>query len=90
MDENKNELKKKWFSLLDLKSGFWQIKLDKEASNLCTLRFYKFKRLPFGIRYVPEEFQKQNQKYFRDIKILFYILIPTEDEMSHEKTVKKV
>jgi len=27
---------KKWFILFDLKTGFWQIKLDEQSSNMCT------------------------------------------------------
>lgn len=50
----------KWFSFLDLKSGFWRIKLDKESSDVCTFStpfgFYKFKTLPFGISCAPEKF----------------------------------
>ena len=43
----------KVFSTLDAQCGYWQVKLDKESSALCTFntRFgrYAYKRLPFGI-----------------------------------------
>ena len=52
----------KVFSVLDAKSGFWQIPLDESSSLLCTFNTphgrYKFKRLPFGIKSAPEVFQK--------------------------------
>lgn len=42
----------KHFSVLDANSGFWQIPLDKESSDLCCFNTpfgqYKFLRLPFG------------------------------------------
>ena len=50
----------KVFSTLDAMSGFWQIPLDKESSDLCTFSTpfgrYKFLRLPFGITWAPEVF----------------------------------
>ena len=52
----------KVFSVLDAKSGFWQIPLDEASSLLCTFNTphgrYKFKRLPFSIKSAPEVFQK--------------------------------
>ena len=52
----------KVFSVLNAKSGFWQIPLDEASSLLCTFNtphgWYKFKRLPFGIKSAPEVFQK--------------------------------
>ncbi|KAI8483081.1 hypothetical protein Bbelb_392370 [Branchiostoma belcheri] len=55
------ELKKaKVFSVLDAKSGYWQVVLDEESSLLTTFNTpsgrYKWKRLPFGIKSSPEEF----------------------------------
>jgi hypothetical protein len=41
-------------SALDLNMGYYHIKLDADAQNLCTLVFpwgkYKYKRLPMGIK----------------------------------------
>ncbi|XP_019614733.1 PREDICTED: uncharacterized protein K02A2.6-like [Branchiostoma belcheri] len=58
------ELKKaKVFSVLDAKSGYWQVVLDEESSLLTTFNTpsgrYKWKRLPFGIKSSPEEFQRR-------------------------------
>lgn len=42
-----------YYSVLDLKDGFYQIELENESSKLCTFSTphgcYKFKRLPFGV-----------------------------------------
>ena len=51
-----------YFSKLDASSGYWQIKVDEESSNLLTFgtpfgRLW-FKRLPYGIHSASEVFQK--------------------------------
>ena len=42
-----------YFSKLDASSGYWQIRVDEESSNLLTFGKpsgrYRFKRLPYGI-----------------------------------------
>lgn len=93
-------LNKKFYTLLDLKQGFWQIKLDKESSDLCTFStpfgFYKFNRLPFGLSCAPEAFINMVQKYFGKIdvnNIVIYfddLLIATENEELHDMLLKKV
>lgn len=51
-----------FYSVLDLKDGFYQIELDTESSKLCTFSTpygcYRFKRLPFGLSIGPELCQK--------------------------------
>ena len=46
------------FSILDAKSGFWQLKLDEEYSRSCTFNtpigHYRFTRLPLGVKCAPE------------------------------------
>jgi hypothetical protein len=50
-------------SALDLNMSYYQIKLDADAQNLCTIVFpwhmqkYKYKRLPMGIE-IPQMFFK--------------------------------
>ncbi|XP_035700303.1 uncharacterized protein K02A2.6-like [Branchiostoma floridae] len=55
--------KAKVFSVLDAKNGYWQVALDEESSVLTTFNTpsgrYKWKRLPFGIKSSPEEFQRR-------------------------------
>jgi hypothetical protein len=62
----------KVFSVLDAKSGFWQIPLDEASSLLCTFNTphgrYKFKRLPFGIKSVPEVFQKHMKQLLEGLE----------------------
>jgi len=62
-------INKKIFTVLDVKKGFWHVKLDSKSSDLCTFStpfgYFKFNRLPFGIATAPEIFIKLNQKYLR-------------------------
>ena len=63
--------KAKVFSVLDAKSGFWQVKLDDASSKLTTFNTafgrYRWLRMPFGISSAPEEFQKR-MNVFGDLK----------------------
>jgi len=63
LEEIKIELiNKKYFSVLDVKSSFYHMILDKESSKMfnfsTTYGIYRFKRLPFGVSSAPELFQK--------------------------------
>ena len=52
----------KVFSTLDLRDGFWQVKVDEASSRLTTFTTpfgrFRWKVLPFGIAPAPEIFQK--------------------------------
>ena len=55
-------------SVLDATLGYWQVRMDKESSKLCTFNTpfgrYRFTRLPFDIKSAPEVFQ---QTYVRTV-----------------------
>ena len=53
----------KVFSVLDVRNGFWHVKLDESSSLLTTFHTpfgrYRWKRMPFGISSAPEVFQRR-------------------------------
>ena len=55
--------KAKLFTILDVQSGFWHVKLDEPSSFLTTFNTpfgrYLWKRMPFGISSAPEVFQRK-------------------------------
>ena len=83
----------KVFSVLDAKSGFWQIPLDEASSLLCTFNTphgrYKFKRLPFGIKSAPEVFQKHMKQLLEGLDgvevILDDILVWGKNMVQHDE-----
>ena len=55
--------KAKFFTVMDVKDGFWHIELDRKSQELTTFNTpwgrYMWKRLPFGICSAPEVFQRR-------------------------------
>ena len=88
----------KVFSTLDAASGFWQIQLDKESSNLTCFNtlfgWYKFNRLPFGITSAPEVFQGTMEALFEDLEgcevIVDEILVWGKDDAEHDRRLVQV
>lgn len=88
----------KYFSVLDLKDGFWHVKLAEESRKLCTFATpfgnYRFLRMPFGIKTGPKVFQRMNEMNFGDIEnVLIYfddIMIMGATKEEHDETLRKV
>ena len=61
----------KYFSKVDLKDGYWQVKLTYKASLLTTFHThrgrFRFKRLPFGLSSANEVFQKRICQIFDNL-----------------------
>ena len=89
---------KKLFTVLDQTSGFWQVQLDDESTDLCTFNTpfgrYKFLRLPFGISCAPEIYQKLVEKTFGDISgthvVFDDLIIAAETEEEHDRILNEV
>uniref|UniRef100_A0A8C9SK33 ribonuclease H n=1 Tax=Scleropages formosus TaxID=113540 RepID=A0A8C9SK33_SCLFO len=63
-----------WFSVLDLRSGYYQIPLsaaDKEKTAfICPAGFYQFERMPQGICGAPATFQRVMERTVGDMNLL--------------------
>ncbi|KAK3703408.1 hypothetical protein QZH41_003904 [Actinostola sp. cb2023] len=61
----------KYFSIVDARSGYWNIKLDEESSYYTTFNSpfgrYRFCRLPFGLICAQDVFQKKVDETFGDL-----------------------
>ena len=88
----------KYFSVLDASSGFWQVSLDTENTDLCTFNTpfgrYKFKCLPFGLSSSQDVFQNLLSEMFEYIEgvevVVDDVLIWGETEDQHDFCLMKV
>lgn len=88
----------KYFSTLDCKQSFWQTRLHKESTDLCTFNTifgrYKFLRMPFGISSASEVFHKRLFECFDDIQgvELFVddLLIYAPSRREHDERLRQV
>ena len=67
------------FSMMDFKSGFWQVKMVLESQQYTTftvgnLGFYKFTRMPFGLCNAPVTFQCLMQNTLRELNLAYCII----------------
>jgi len=89
---------KKVFTIIDMKDGFWQVKLDNASSLLCTFNTpygrYSMNRLPFGISSAPEVFQKRNNEIFGDIPgacvVFDDLIVAGVDNAEHDEVLRQV
>ena len=89
---------KQIFTVIDMKDGYWHVKLTEKSSHLCTFHTpwgrKRFKRMPFGIGSASEVMQKRNEETFADIPgvriIADDMIISAKDETEHDAIVRKV
>ena len=79
------------FSCLDLKSGFWQIKMDEASKQyttftMCNLGFFECDRMPFGLCNAPATFQWLMQNCMGELNFI-YCLIYLDDLIVFSRTV---
>ncbi|XP_048242476.1 uncharacterized protein K02A2.6-like [Haliotis rufescens] len=80
----------KYFSCLDLKSGYWQVVVDEEhkartAFTVGPLGFYECNSMPFGLTNAPATFQRLMERCTCDIHLL-QCLIYLDDIIVFSKT----
>ena len=96
-----NLLGSQLFSSVDLKSGYWQVKMNEERIPLTAftvepLSFYKCERMPFGLTNAPATFQRLMETCLGDLNLhwciicLDDIVIFSKDLASHLETLEAV
>ena len=71
------------FSCIDLKSGFWQVKMAEEsrqytAFTVGSMGVYKFSQMSFGLCNTPATFQRLMQECLGELNLM-YALIYLDD-----------
>lgn len=82
----------KWFSVLDLRSGYYQIPMsetDKEKTAfICPLGFYQFERMPQGISGAPATFQRVMKRTIGNMNFL-EVLVYLDDLIVFGRTIEE-
>lgn len=82
----------KWFSVLDLRSGYYQVEMSEEHKEktafLCPLGFFQFERMPQGITGAPATFQRLMEKAVGDMNLL-QVLVYLDDLIVFGKTLEE-
>lgn len=81
-----------WFSVLDLRSGYYQIPLCEEDQEktafICPVGFYQFQRMPQGICGAPSTFQRVMEKTVGDMNLL-EVLVYLDDLIIFGRTLEE-
>ncbi len=82
----------KWFLVLDLKSGFYQIEMDEadkhKTAFVCPLGFWEFNRMPQGITNAPSMFQRLMERCMGDLHRK-QVLVFIDDLIVFSKTLEE-
>ena len=79
----------RFFSSMDLKSGFWQIRMSEKsrqytAFTVGSLGMYEFLRMPYGLCNAPATFQRLMQNCLGELN-LTYALVYLDDVIVYSK-----
>ncbi|XP_077385347.1 uncharacterized protein LOC144023586 [Festucalex cinctus] len=89
-----------WFSVLDLKSGYYQIEVEEadkpKTAFVCPLGFWEFNRMPQGVTNAPSTFQRLMERCMGDMHLkvalvfLDDIIVFSKTLEEHEERLMKV
>jgi len=87
----------KYFSIVDARSGYWNIKLDRKSSYYTTFLTpfgrFRFLRLPFGLSCSSDMFQKKIDETYHDMNFVTGIaddlVIMGYDDEDHDRNMKQ-
>ncbi|KAL7883350.1 hypothetical protein SRHO_G00010080 [Serrasalmus rhombeus] len=81
-----------WFTVLDLRSGYYQIPVAEEDQEktafICPLGFYQFQRMPQGVSGAPATFQRLMEKVVGDMNLL-QVLVYLDDLIVFGRTLEE-
>ena len=81
-----------WFSVLDLKSGYYQIEVEEadkpRTAFVCPLGFWEFNRMPQGVTNAPGTFQRLMEKCMGDMH-LKDVLVFLDDLIVFSRTLEE-
>ena len=81
----------KYFSTLDLCSGYWQIEIEEKDKIKTAFTtedgHYEFNRMPFGLANAPATFQRFLDNVLRPVKTKF-AMVYLDDVIVYSKTIK--
>ena len=79
-----------WFSVLDLKSGYYQMEMEEEDKEKtafwCPLGFYEFNRMPQGLCNAPASFQRLMERCIGDMAFTD-VIVYLDDLLVFSKTL---
>ena len=83
----------RYFSCMDLKSSFWQVKMSEKAHQytaftVVSMGVYEFLRMPYGLCNAPTTFQRLMQNCLGELN-LTYTLIYLDDVIVYSCTEEK-
>lgn len=82
----------KWFSVLDLKSGYYQVEVEEadkhKTAFVCPLGFFEFNRMPQGVTNAPSTFQRLMERCMGDIN-LKEVLVFLDDLIVFSETLEQ-
>jgi len=87
-----------YFTLIDLKAGYWQVELDEESKQKTAFStdrgHYEFNRVPFGLKNAPTEFSRIMSILFGNVVFvkvyLDDIIIFSSSFSSHVEHIRSV
>ncbi|XP_041963296.1 uncharacterized protein LOC121720890 [Alosa sapidissima] len=82
----------RWFTVIDLRSGYYQIKMagvdQEKTAFICPLGFFQFERMPQGITGAPATFQRLMEKAVGDMNLL-QCLVYLDDIIIFSRTLEE-
>jgi len=80
----------KYFSTLDLLSGYWQIEIEErhkyKTAFICEYGLYEFNCMPFGLCNAPSTFQREMNTLFKDV-LYEFVLVYLDDIIIFSKSM---